>query len=61
MNSEREEERKEREVERKKRKKREKRKKKKRTHRKTKGIQVVGIEACINRPHFSLPLDKPTL
>ena len=60
MNNEREEERKEREVERKKREKREK-KKKKRTHRKTRGIQVVGIEACINRPHFSIPLDKPIL
>ena len=61
MNNEREEERKEREVERKKRKKKEKKKKKKRTHRKTRGIQVVGIEACINRPHFSIPLDKPIL
>ena len=36
-----------------------KKKKKKRTHRKTRGIQVVGIEACINKPHFLSLLINP--
>ena len=39
--------------------KKEKRKKKKRTHRKTRGIQVVRIEACINKPHFLSLLINP--
>ena len=51
------EEQKEGEVERKKRKNR----KKERTHRENREIQVVGIETCINRPHFPLPLKRPIL